>query len=177
MFCCDNRGFHCFQFISFPLISTRIHSRDVVEGYVLSVLQWMISLQIGHKALPLRLITSLFVEHVAPGGNISALKQILYYAVGINYMLLRNSYMCRRGPGSSVGIATELRARRSGNRIPVGVRFSVPVQTGPGAHPASCTRGTGSLPGVESGWGVTLTTHPLVVPWSWKGRAIPLLPL
>jgi len=24
---------------------------------------------------------------------------------------------------------------------------------------------------------VTLTTHPLLVPWSWKARAIPLLPL
>jgi hypothetical protein len=30
---------------------------------------------------------------------------------------------------------------------PVGARFSAPVQTGPGAHPASCTIGTGSFPG------------------------------
>jgi len=29
---------------------------------------------------------------------------------------------------------------------PVGARFSAPVQTGPGAHPASYTMGTGSLP-------------------------------
>ena len=28
-------------------------------------------------------------------------------------------------------------------------RFSAPVQTGPGAHPASCTMGTGSFPGVK----------------------------
>ena len=28
---------------------------------------------------------------------------------------------------------------RSGDRIPVGVRFSEPVQTGPEAHPASYT--------------------------------------
>jgi len=28
----------------------------------------------------------------------------------------------------------------------VGVRFSAPVQTGPGAHPASCTMGAGSFP-------------------------------
>jgi hypothetical protein len=55
--------------------------------------------------------------------------------------------------------------------------FSVPVQTGPGAHPASCTMGMGSFPGVKSGWGMTLTPHPLLVPWSWKGIAIPLLPL
>jgi hypothetical protein len=70
------------------------------------------------------------------------------------------------GPGSSVGIATELRAGRSGDRIPVDARFSAPVQTGPGAHSASCTMGTGSFPGVESGRSVTLNPHPLLVPWS-----------
>ena len=52
-----------------------------------------------------------------------------------------------------------LRAGRSGYRIPVGVRFSAPVQTGPGAHPASCTMGTGSFPGLKRpGRGVD---HPL----------------
>ena len=70
-----------------------------------------------------------------------------------------------------------LRAGRSEDRIPVGARFSTPVQTGPGAHPASCTMGTGSLPGVKSGRGVTLTPYPLLVPWSRKSIAIPLLPL
>jgi hypothetical protein len=52
----------------------------------------------------------------------------------------------------------------SGDRIPVGARFSEPVQTGTGAHPASSTIGTGSSPGVKSGRGVTLTPHPLLVP-------------
>ena len=66
---------------------------------------------------------------------------------------------------------------RSRDWIPVGARFSTPVQTGPEAHPASCTMGTRSFPGVKSSRGVTLTTHPLLVPWSRKGRAIPLLPL
>jgi hypothetical protein len=28
-------------------------------------------------------------------------------------------------------------------------RFSAPVQTGPGAYPASCTMGTGSFPGIK----------------------------
>jgi hypothetical protein len=49
------------------------------------------------------------------------------------------------------------------DRIPVGARFSAPVQNGPGAHPASYTMGTGSFPGV-SGWGVGLTTHPHLEP-------------
>jgi len=37
--------------------------------------------------------------------------------------------------------------------------------------------GTGSFPGVKSGRGVTLTPHPLLVPWSRKSRAVPLLSL
>jgi len=63
-----------------------------------------------------------------------------------------------------------LRAGRSRDRIPAGVRFSLPVQTGPGAHPASCTMDTGSFPEVKSGRGMTLTPHPLLVRWSSKGR-------
>ena len=37
--------------------------------------------------------------------------------------------------------------------------------------------GTGSLPVVKSGQGVTLNPQPLVVPWSRKSRALPLFPL
>jgi len=59
----------------------------------------------------------------------------------------------------------------------LGRDFPKPVQNGPGAHSASCKMGTGSFPGVKSGRGVTLTPHLLLVPWSRKGRAIPLLPL
>jgi len=61
-----------------------------------------------------------------------------------------------------------LRAGWSGDRIPAEARFSAPVQTGPGTHPASCTMGTGSFPGVKSGLGVTLTPHPLLVPLVMK---------
>ena len=57
--------------------------------------------------------------------------------------------------------------------IPVGRDFP-PVQTGPGAHPASCTMGTGSFAGVKYGRGLLLITHPLLVQWPWKSRAIPL---
>ena len=69
------------------------------------------------------------------------------------------------GPGSSVGIATELRAGQSGIESRWGRDFP-PVQTGPEAHPASCTMGTGSFPGVKCGRGVLL-------PRSLKSRAIP----
>jgi hypothetical protein len=34
-------------------------------------------------------------------------------------------------------------------KIPVGSRFFAHVQTGPVSHPASCTIGTGSFPGVK----------------------------
>ena len=67
------------------------------------------------------------------------------------------------GPGSAVGIATGYGLDGPEDLVPVGARFSAPVQTGPGAHPASCTMGTGSFPGVKIGRGVTLT---LLVPWS-----------
>jgi hypothetical protein len=50
-----------------------------------------------------------------------------------------------------------------------------PVQTGPGAHPVSCTMGTRYFPGVKCGQGMLLTTHPLLSPRFWKCRAI-LLP-
>ena len=54
-------------------------------------------------------------------------------------------------------------AGRSGDRIPVEARFSAPLQTGPEAHLGSCTMGTGSFPGVKSGWGVMVTPHLLLV--------------
>ena len=80
-----------------------------------------------------------------------------------------------RRPGSSVGVATDYGLDGPGIESRWGRDFP-PVQTGPGAHPTSCTMGTGSFPGVRCGRGVTLTTHPLLAPRSWKSRAIPLPP-
>jgi hypothetical protein len=54
-----------------------------------------------------------------------------------------------KGPGSSVGIETDYDLGRSGDRIPVGARYFAHVQTGPVDHPASCTMGTGSFPGLK----------------------------
>ena len=50
-----------------------------------------------------------------------------------------------RGPGSSVGIATELRAGGPGSNSGGDEIFS--VQTGPGTHPASCKMGNSSATG------------------------------
>ena len=52
-----------------------------------------------------------------------------------------------------------VRAGRSGIQIPVVARVSAPVQTGPGAHPASCTMGNGSFQGVK-----------------WPGRGVDNMP-
>jgi hypothetical protein len=55
----------------------------------------------------------------------------------------------RKGPGQLSPYIDWLRAGRSGDRMPVGERFFAHVQTAPGAHPTSCTMGTGSFPGVK----------------------------
>jgi hypothetical protein len=82
--------------------------------------------------------------------------------------LIQRHSTVQGGPSSVVGIATgygldgpEIESRWR-------ARFSAPVQTGPEAHPASYTMGTGSFPGVKSGQGVTLTPHPLLVPLVMK---------
>ena len=54
-------------------------------------------------------------------------------------------YVYIGGQDSVVGIATCYRLDGRGNRIPVGLRSFAPFQTGPGAHPATYTMGTGSL--------------------------------
>jgi hypothetical protein len=47
------------------------------------------------------------------------------------------------------------------------------IQTGSGSHPDTCPMGTGGpfTPGVKCGRGVTLTTHPHLVPRSWMSRS------
>jgi hypothetical protein len=87
-------------------------------------------------------------------------------------LICRNTHVTC-GSVSSVGIATELRAGRAGIESRWGRDFP-PVQTGPGAHPASCEMGSSSFPVVKCGRGVMLTTHHLLVPRLWKSKAIPL---
>ena len=70
------------------------------------------------------------------------------------------------GPGSVVGIATAYGVDVPGIESWLEARFYAPVQTDPEAHPASCTMGTGSFPGVRCCRCVTLTPHPVLVPRS-----------
>jgi len=76
-------------------------------------------------------------------------------------------------PGSSVGIATDYELEVPGSN-PGKDEISRPVETCPGAHPASCKMDTGPFPEVKCGRGVLLTTHLLLETLSCKCRAIPL---
>ena len=60
--------------------------------------------------------------------------------------------LTKRGPGSLVGIATGYGLDDPGIDSRWGRDFSAPVQTGPGAHPVSCTMGTGSHESVAEGF-------------------------
>jgi len=97
--------------------------------------------------------------------------------MGFNSGFKGLKYIVTVGRDSSVGIATgygldglgiESRWRRDFPHLsrPALGPTQPPVQWVPGISP-----------GVKSGRGVTLTPHPLLVPWLWKNRAIPLLPL
>jgi hypothetical protein len=80
------------------------------------------------------------------------------------------------GPDSVVGIATGYGLDGPDIESRWGRDFSAPVQTGPGAHPASCTMGTGLFRGKQRP-GRDADPSPLLVSLSRKGRAIPLLHL
>jgi len=82
--------------------------------------------------------------------SFSGIARFFGLALHAAYLMQMQTFSCV--PGSSVGIATELRPGRSGIEYRWGWDFP-PVQTG--AHPASCKMGTGSFPGVEAAgtWG------------------------
>ena len=68
--------------------------------------------------------------------------RVLYYDVLFQILVSGEN-----GPRCLSWCSYSLRAGRSGVRIPVGARFSSPVQTVFGALPASYIMGFGSLPG------------------------------
>ena len=93
---------------------------------------------------------------------------IYSFVANLTMLLITENYTALKVSGSVVGIATGYGLDGPGIESQWGPRFFAPVQTGPGAHPASCTMGTVSFPGVKSGRGVTLTSHPLLVPLVMK---------
>jgi hypothetical protein len=82
----------------------------------------------------------------------------------------------QRSRGSSVSIVSDygLDEREIRVRSLAGTKeFSsnLCVQTGSGAHPAPCTKDTGCpFPGAKRGLGMTLNTHPHLVPRSRMSR-------
>ena len=75
---------------------------------------------------------------------------------------------CKMGIGSFSG------AKCCPGSNPSGGRVLPPVQTGPGAHPASCKVGTGFFLGGKVRPRRAAEHSPLLVPRSWKSRAITL---
>ena len=98
----------------------------------------------------------------------------LIFCCAMNNIQLGLHYSC--GPGSVVGIATGYGLDGPGIESRWGARFSAPVQTGlrPTQPPAQWALGLSRGQRAARAW---RWPHPLQVPWSWKGRAIPLLPL
>ena len=91
-------------------------------------------------------------------------------------MALTWTSWARSGPGSVVGIATGYGLDGPGIESRWGLDF--PHLSRPALGPTQLlVQWIESFPEAKSGRGVTLTPHPLLVPWSWKSRAITLLPL
>ena len=102
----------------------------------------------------------------------TAAKVIFLQTIHINLL-----FYTRSGEGSVVGIATGYGLDGPGIETPRGRDFphlSRPV-LGPTQTPVQWVPVLSR--GVKSSRSVNLTPHPLLVPWSRRGRAIPLLPL
>jgi hypothetical protein len=97
--------------------------------------------------------------------------------VGHWHANIRGSTYIQPGRDSSVGIATGYGLDGSGIESRWGRDFPhlFRPDLGPTQPPVKWIPGLS--PGVKSGRGVTLTLHHFLVPWSWKSRAIPILPL
>jgi len=70
-----------------------------------------------------------------------------------------------------------LLAGLTGDRIPLGGVIFPTFPDRPWGPPSLLYNGYRLFPAVKSGRGVNLTPHPLLVPWSWKSKAIHLLTL
>ena len=103
---------------------------------------------------------------------------LLFYAVQLNTKMyyLYTTFVSDCGPGSVVGIATGYGL--DGPRIESRWRWdfrTCPCR--PWGPPSLLYNGYRVFPGGKEQPGRDADPSPLLVPWSWKGRAIPLLPL
>jgi hypothetical protein len=78
------------------------------------------------------------------------------------------------GLGHLSRYSDSLRAGRSGDRIPMGARYSATVHTGPGSHPASYTMGTACYLGLKRAGRGVYHPPPSRVEVKKKSRAISL---
>jgi hypothetical protein len=78
-------------------------------------------------------------------------------------------------PGSSVGMAIGYGLDDPGIESLWGARFSAPVQTGPGAHSASCIMSTGSLPSSRKRPGRDADPSSPSIAVAYKGSIVILL--
>ena len=94
------------------------------------------------------------------------LRHLRYFA-----LLIEPATNGRCGPGSSVGIATDYGLEGPGSN-PGGDEIFRPSRPALGPTQPPVKWVPGLSPRVKCGRGVLLTTHPLLVPRSWKIRAI-----
>jgi hypothetical protein len=84
--------------------------------------------------------------------------------ISVQLIFIWNIIRCRpQTYSATAGTAIRYRLYGLGIEFRWGMKLSAPVQIGPGAHPASCTTGTRSFPGVKRR-GVALTAHPHLAP-------------
>ena len=91
----------------------------------------------------------------------------------LNVCTFTVSYSRHGGPSSSVGIATGHELDVPGSK-PVGGEIFRTCSYRPWSPPNLLENGYRFFPGGKNRPGMTLTTHPLLVPWSRKSRIIPL---
>jgi hypothetical protein len=119
-------------------------------------------------------VNNYFTRQYIPEDN-SEFVHVIYSC--IHCSIFNISFYQQQEPGSSVGIVSDygLDDRAIGVLYPTEAKdfsCSLCVQTGSGAHPASCTMGIeGTFPGAKHGRGVTLTTHPHLAPRSRMSRS------
>ena len=135
----DNYDMRSFQA---PLLTIQYYDNINEDDWLAGIVACVEEKKIRHAMYIKHNIDSRSYNHCCSGKAISiTYSECVFLALGIRHgwtgWRSRYSYW--------------LRAERSGDLIPVETRFSATVQTGPGAHPASCKMGTRSFPGVKSG--------------------------